>query len=161
MSNARLRFTVTGATVGVTVPFLPLRGLRTGPALERIVFGLESLGRVAIVKMNSCGSDACGVQVQVFPAGHVALGTGEGRLDAQTAMGKTASGVAAIARGHGKRVAVIAGGIDATYTGNTFDIAEAATPDAMPLADAMRDAESLVAAAAERAMRRLIDQDRR
>lgn len=87
--------------------------------------------------------------------------TGEGRLDAQTAFGKTAGGVAAMARAHDRPIAVIAGSIDRDHDEAAFDVSEAAAPAAMPTADAMRDAAALVAAAAERAMRRLIDQERR
>jgi glycerate kinase len=79
--------------------------------------------------------------------------TGEGRLDEQTAFGKTAHGVAKLARRHGKPVAVIAGSIDAGYdaSGGVFDLVEAATPPGMHVADAMRDAPRLVREAAARA----------
>ena len=78
--------------------------------------------------------------------------TGEGRLDAQTAYGKTASGVAALARKHGRRVAVIAGSVDPGYDtkSGAFDLVESVLPPGAPLEDAMRDAAALVARAAER-----------
>ncbi len=89
--------------------------------------------------------------------------TGEGRLDAQTAYGKTAAGVAAMAHSHRKRIGVIAGSIDPAYiaAADAFDVVESAMPPGMALADAMRDAAALVRDAAERATRRLLDQERR
>jgi glycerate kinase len=83
--------------------------------------------------------------------------TGEGRLDAQTAFGKTADGVAKLARKHGKPVAMIAGSIDAGYdaAAGAFDLVEAATPHGMPVAEAMRAAPRLVREAAARAAARL------
>jgi glycerate kinase len=78
--------------------------------------------------------------------------TGEGRLDAQTAFGKTASGVAGLARKHGRRVAVIAGSVDALYDvhSGAFDVVERATPAGMPLTEALRRARDLVRQAAAR-----------
>lgn len=81
--------------------------------------------------------------------------TGEGRLDAQTAYGKTAARVAAMARGAGKPVLAIAGhvdaGLDAASAG--FDAVVSATPPGMDVDAAMRDAAALVRAAAARAVR--------
>lgn len=102
---------------------------------------------------------AANLDARIAAAGYVL--TGEGRLDAQTAFGKTAGGVAAMARARGAPVAIIAGSIHASYDGAAFDVAEAAATPGMAIADAMRDAAPLVAAAAERALRRLIDQERR
>jgi glycerate kinase len=82
--------------------------------------------------------------------------TGEGRLDVQTAYGKTASGVAAVARRHGKRIACVAGTVDARVAGNgAFDAIEAATPAGMNIGEAMRRAGELVRAAAARVVVRL------
>jgi glycerate kinase len=82
--------------------------------------------------------------------------TGEGRLDVQTAYGKTASGVAAVARRHGKRIACVAGTVDARAAGNgAFDAIEAATPAGMNIGEAMRRAAELVRAAAARVVVRL------
>ncbi len=81
--------------------------------------------------------------------------TGEGRLDAQTAYGKTAAGVAGLARAHGRHVAIIAGGIDSAYDahGGPFDRIERASPDGMPLDEAVRRARDLVREAATRLAR--------
>ena len=54
---------------------------------------------------------ATGLDAKVVAADVVI--TGEGRLDGQTAYGKTVSGVAGLARKHGKRIGVIAGSVDA------------------------------------------------
>jgi len=79
--------------------------------------------------------------------------TGEGRLDAQTAFGKTASGVAALARAHDRRVGVVAGLVEGQPP--DYDVIEQATPPGTPPEAAMRDAAALVRAAAARAARAL------
>jgi glycerate kinase len=81
--------------------------------------------------------------------------TGEGRLDAQTAFGKTGSGVADLARTYHRRVAVIAGSIDPAYDVHSgpFDVIERATPEDMPLEEALRGARDLVRQAATRVAR--------
>ena len=78
--------------------------------------------------------------------------TGEGRLDEQTPYGKTAAGVARMARARGKRVIAIAGTIDPSFDASSglFDAAVAATPKGMTVEEAMRSARSLVSAASER-----------
>lgn len=83
--------------------------------------------------------------------------TGEGRLDAQTAFGKTAAGVAKLARAHGRRVAIVAGGVDAAYdrAAGPFDVVEEAAPASLPLAEATRRAAALARDAAARAVRTL------
>jgi glycerate kinase len=80
--------------------------------------------------------------------------TGEGRLDSQTAYGKAAGGVAAMARECGKNVVAVAGSIgdyDASY--RMFDAVVASTPDGMSPLDAMRAGAALVTDAAERIVR--------
>ncbi len=81
--------------------------------------------------------------------------TGEGRLDAQTAYGKVAAGVAAMARRHGKRVIVVAGHVDAGFAPDPgmFTSVAVATPADMALDEAMRRAGELVRAATARAVR--------
>jgi glycerate kinase len=83
--------------------------------------------------------------------------TGEGRLDSQTAFGKTADGVSRMARSQSKPVAVIAGTISADYDRATtaFDVIEQAAAPGMDTKTAMRDGRALVRAAAARAVRRL------
>jgi glycerate kinase len=78
--------------------------------------------------------------------------TGEGRLDGQTAYGKTAAGVARIARAHGRRVGAVAGSVRADFDrgGGLFDVTESASPEGMPAEEAMAKAQELVGAAASR-----------
>ena len=83
--------------------------------------------------------------------------TGEGRLDAQTAYGKTAAGVARLARAHGKAVGVVAGRIDpAAAATDAFDAVEACASPEMPHETAMRDAAALARAAAQRIVQKLL-----
>ncbi len=82
--------------------------------------------------------------------------TGEGRVDFQTAFGKTPSGVAAAARKHGVPVVAIGGGL-ADDAGGVFahgiDGLETATPNAMPLEVAIKKSRQYLQDAAERAAR--------
>ncbi len=82
--------------------------------------------------------------------------TGEGRVDAQTAFGKTPSGVAVAARKHGVPVVAIGGGL-ADDAGGVFahgiDGLEFATPNAMPLDVAIKKSRQYLQDAAERAAR--------
>ncbi len=84
--------------------------------------------------------------------------TGEGRLDEQTPFGKTAAGVARMARTQGKRVVAIAGTIDQSFdrSSGLFDAAVAATPEGMSTAEAIDAARELVGATAERALREFV-----
>ena len=77
--------------------------------------------------------------------------TGEGSLDAQTAYGKTVAYVAALARDAGRPCLAVGGSVDGEAEGVTD--AEVATPEGMPLSEAMARAAELVAAAAERLVR--------
>jgi len=85
--------------------------------------------------------------------------TGEGRVDFQTAFGKTPSGVAAAARKHGVPVVAIGGGL-ADDAGGVFahgiDGLESATPNAMPLDVAIKKSRQYLQDAAERAARLII-----
>ena len=101
-----------------------------------------------------------GLEAQVARADVVV--TGEGRLDAQTAYGKTAAGVARLARAHAKPVIAIAGTIADDHARAAFDVALAATPEGTTLIDAIHAAARLVRTATARAMRALTDvSDRR
>jgi len=85
--------------------------------------------------------------------------TGEGRVDFQTAFGKTPSGVAAAAKKHGVPVVAIGGGL-ADDAGGVFqhgiDGLETATPNAMPLEVAIKKSRQYLQDAAERAARLII-----
>jgi glycerate kinase len=82
--------------------------------------------------------------------------TGEGRVDFQTAFGKTPSGVAAAARKFGVPVVAIGGGL-ADDAGGVFahgiDGLESATPNAMALEVAIKKSRQYLQDAAERVAR--------
>lgn len=82
--------------------------------------------------------------------------TGEGRVDFQTAFGKTPSGVAMAARRHGVPVIAIGGGL-ADDAGGVFahgiDGLESATPNAMDLDVAIRKSRQYLQDAGERIAR--------
>ncbi len=85
--------------------------------------------------------------------------TGEGRVDFQTAFGKTPAGVAAAAHKHGVPVVAIGGGL-ADDAGGVFahgiDGLESATPNAMPLELAIQKSRQYLQDAAERAARLIV-----
>ncbi len=85
--------------------------------------------------------------------------TGEGRVDFQTAFGKTPSGVAVAAKKHGVPVVAIGGGLsdDANGVfGHGIDGLESATPNAMALEVAIRKSRQYLRDAAERAARLIV-----
>lgn len=82
--------------------------------------------------------------------------TGEGRVDFQTAFGKTPAGVAKLASKHGVPVIAIGGGLADDARENFaqgIDGLEPAVARAMPLREALSNAEDYIANAAERALR--------
>jgi len=130
-----------------------------GGAAGGLAAGLMAVAGATIAPGFDVVAGAVGLGAKIAAADLVL--TGEGRLDTQTAFGKTAMGVARLARAHGKPVAVIAGSIEAGYDARAaFDAAESASRPGMPLDEAMRDAASLVRDAAARAVRMLIPQAR-
>ncbi len=85
--------------------------------------------------------------------------TGEGRVDSQTAFGKTPSGVAAVARKLGVPVVAIGGGLADDAAGvfaHGIDGLETATPNAMPLEEAIGKSRQYLQDAAERVARLII-----
>lgn len=85
--------------------------------------------------------------------------TGEGRVDFQTAFGKTPSGVAAAARKHGVPVVAIGGGLSDDARGvleHGIDGLEAATASPMTLEDAFAKAPQNLQNAAERVARLIV-----
>ena len=85
--------------------------------------------------------------------------TGEGRVDVQTAFGKTPSGVAAVARKSGVPVVAIGGGLADDAAGvfaHGIDGLESATPNAMPLDDAIEKSRQYLQDAAERVARLIV-----
>ena len=84
--------------------------------------------------------------------------TGEGRVDEQSAYGKLTQAVTQAARAAGVRVAMVVGGTAPGYEAllrQGVEAIEVSTPEGMPLADAMRNAEPLIEAAAARLARNL------
>ena len=79
--------------------------------------------------------------------------TGEGRLDAQTAFGKTVALVAALAERHGRPCLAVAGSVEALPAG-IADV-ETLLGEEVGEAEAMARAAELAAAAAERLVRRV------
>jgi glycerate kinase len=85
--------------------------------------------------------------------------TGEGRVDFQTAFGKTPSGVAASAHRHGVPVVAIGGGLADDANGvfqHGIDAIESATPNAMPLDVAIKKSRQYLQDAAERVARLIV-----
>lgn len=97
---------------------------------------------------------AVGLQERLQKA-HLVL-TGEGKIDAQTAFGKTLSGIAQAAKAHSLPVIAIAGGIGddvkPVYSCG-IDAVFPLTPYPISLPDAMRRSEELLVLATERALR--------
>jgi len=75
--------------------------------------------------------------------------TGEGRLDRQTAFGKTAAGVARAARAAGRPVIAVVGSMREQETASLFDAVCAITPDLASEAEALARPADLIARAAE------------
>lgn len=121
-----------------------------GGAAGGLGAGLATVAGATIEPGFAIVAEAVGLDQRIAAADFVI--TGEGRLDAQTAFGKTAAGVAQMARAHGKRVGVIAGSVRADFdpAGALFDAIVSATPPGVAVEEAMRDARSLVREAAVR-----------
>jgi glycerate kinase len=83
--------------------------------------------------------------------------TGEGRADEQTLAGKTAMGVAQLARTAGVPVVLLCGGLgpgaDLLETAGLFELVQPILDRPTPLAEAMADTERLLVNAAERLAR--------
>ncbi len=98
--------------------------------------------------------DATGLDAKLREADLVI--TGEGRVDFQTAFGKTPAGVARAARRHGVPVLAIGGGLGDDARGvfdHGIDALSAAVARDMDLDEALAHARTYIANAAERAMR--------
>lgn len=91
--------------------------------------------------------------------GAVLAVTGEGRVDFQTAFGKTPSGVAAAAHKHGVPVVAIGGGLSEDASGvfaHGIDGLEAATANPMTLDTALKKSRQNLQDAAERVARLIV-----
>ena len=103
-------------------------------------------------------AEAVGLADRVRRAGLVL--TGEGRLDRQSAFGKTTVGVAGLAREAGKPVVALVGSVEGDYAkeaARLFDAVFALTPDPASPGEAISRAADLLSAAAEEAGRWLQD----
>ncbi len=112
--------------------------------------GLVAAAGASVERGAALVAEAIGLPAQVAAAGLVV--TGEGRLDAQTAHGKTVAYVTALAREAGRPCLAVAGAIEGSPQG--LAASEAAAPAGMPLDEAMARAAELIEAAAERLLRR-------
>jgi glycerate kinase len=129
----------------------PGAGAAGGLGAGLIAFlGAELLSGALVV------AEAAGLEARMRQADVVI--TGEGRLDAQTAFGKTPQYVARAAAQAGRRVVCLAGSVDAAYAASSspFDEVEALSDGTGPLPSRTEAAEQ-VAAAAVRALNRLVD----
>ncbi|TAK59211.1 MAG: glycerate kinase [Dehalococcoidia bacterium] len=133
-----------GRDLGVDVLDVPGGGAAGGLAA-----GLMAIAGATIRPGFDVLAEAVGLEAKIAAADLVI--TGEGHLDAQTAYGKTASGVARLARAHGKRVGAVAGRVDpAAAAAGAFDAVEACAPAGMPVDQAMREAAELARSATQR-----------
>ncbi len=134
---------------------IDLLTLPGGGAAGGIGAGLSVIADAAIEPGFALVAEATGLDGRVAQADIVI--TGEGRLDDQTAFGKTAAGVAHLAKKHHKPAGVVAGSVrgDLDAARSPFDAVEAAAPRGMSVEEAMRRAPELVRDAAGRICRAL------
>ena len=135
--------------LGVDVADVPGAGAAGGLAAGLIAFcGAQVRPGFEVV------AEAVGLADRLARADVVA--TGEGRLDRQTAFGKTTAGVARAAREAGKPVVVLVGSVEEGYeeeAAGLFDAVFALTDGGLSLDDAIARAAGLLSAAAEAAGR--------
>lgn len=105
-ANLRHYAALIDADLGIAVAALPGAGAGGGLAAALVAFLRAQLRPGADIV-----AEALGLEALVAAADLVV--TGEGRLDSQSAHGKTPLGVARIAKRHGKPVVAIAGGLGA------------------------------------------------
>lgn len=150
LEAALLRFAeVARAQFGVDL--LQVAG---GGAAGGLAAGLMLIAPVTIERGFDIVAGAVGLERRIEAADVVI--TGEGRLDDQSAFGKTSVRVADLARRHGKRVFAIAGSVDASpHALGVFDAVVPLISAGVRLDDAMRDGATLLEQAAERVMRQL------
>ncbi len=132
---------VIGRDLGAQVADLPGAGAAGGLAA-----GLVALCGASIASGFEVVADAAGLAGRLERA-DLAV-TGEGRLDRQSAFGKTTAGVARAARAANTPVVAIAGSVEDSASA-PFDAVFALTPDLAPPEEAMARAAELVSKAAE------------
>ncbi len=127
-----------------------LSDVRGGGAGGGLAAGLVAIAGAHIESGAAVVDEATGLAVAIAAADLVV--TGEGRLDAQTAYGKTVAHVARVAAAAGRRCVAVAGCIEAVPA-DVAD-AEAAAGSGVDRNEAMNRAATLVRAAAGRLARR-------
>jgi len=132
--------------LGVDVLDVPGAGAAGGLAAGLIAFcgariepGFEVVAAAAGLRERMASADA--------------VVTGEGRLDRQTAFGKTAAGVARLGREAGRPVVAVVGSVEDGAPVDAFDALFAVVPDLASADEAFARAPELVARAAEEAGR--------
>lgn len=139
-----------GATTGRAVAELPGAGAAGGTGAALLGF-LNATLRPGFEVM----AEMVGLPAALGEADLVI--TGEGRADEQTLAGKTAMGVAQLAREAGVAVVLLCGGLgpgaELLEAASLFDLVQPIPDRPMPLADAMADTERLLVNAGERLAR--------
>jgi glycerate 2-kinase len=129
---------------------VPIAGLPGGGAGGGLAAGLVATTSATIESGAALVGEAVGLAAAIARADVVI--TGEGRLDAQTAYGKTVAHVLEQSLAAGRPCLAVAGSIDALPAG--MSDAEAAALPGEPIEAAMAHAAKRVEAAAERLLRR-------
>jgi glycerate kinase len=138
--------------LGINVASIPGAGAGGGMGAGLIAFTGATLKRGVELVVAATKLD------QHMQGADLAI-TGEGRVDFQTAFGKTPSGVAASAKRHGVPVIAIGGGLSDDASGvfqHGIDGLESATPNAMELAVAIRKSRAYLQDAGERVARMIV-----
>jgi glycerate kinase len=142
---------VARAATGRDVAGLPGAGAAGGLGAGLLFFTPARLRPGVELVLEATGFDR-------LLAGASLVLTGEGRTDAQTAMGKAPMGVAAAARRLGVPVVCLSGGLGDgadLLLSHGIDALASVVPGPMPLEEAMRRGEPLIEAAAARVCRLL------
>ena len=133
--------------LGVSIAELPGGGAAGGLAA-----GLAAFCGALLVSGFDAVANAIGLAERVARSNMVL--TGEGRLDTQSAWGKSVAGVALLAQAAGKPCIAVCGLIEGDGRLPGLMAGEQSTPPGMPVAEAMARAPELVAEAVGRALLR-------
>ena len=133
--------------LGIHIAELPGGGAAGGLAA-----GLAAFCGARLVSGFDAVAAAIGLAERVAQADLVL--TGEGRLDTQSAWGKSVAGVALLAQAAGKPCVAVCGLIEGDAELPGLSDSEQSTPSGMPVEQAMAQAPTLVTAAAERLLHR-------
>lgn len=123
-----------------------------GGAAGGLAAGLSAFCGARLVSGFDAVAAAIGLAERVARADLVL--TGEGRLDTQSAWGKSVAGVALLAQAAGKPCIAVCGLIEGDGRLPGLTAGEQSTPSGMPVAEAMARAPELVVAAVGRALLR-------